>query len=164
MSKEFEKILLEKLDRIDSTLNEHTGILNEHTKTLNEHTGILNEHTKTLNEHTGILNEHTKTLNEHTEQFKMVRKDIYEINNKIIKSLEKMEEIEDVVEFNTQTIKKYHEESAIKFDVTFKACEQLNSKVDMTKCLVNVLKSKNYENEVRITALEDTIKQNGITA
>ena len=136
MSQEFEKIVLEKLDKIDATLNEHTG----------------------------ILSEHTKTLNEHTEQFKIVRKDIYEINNKIIKSLEKMEEIEEVVEFNTQYIKKYNEENVKKIDVTFKAYEQLNTRVRMNECMISNLKSKNFENDVRITALEDTIKQNGLTA
>ena len=34
--------------------------------------------------------EHTEVLNEHIEQFKNVRKDIYEINNKLIKCVERM--------------------------------------------------------------------------
>ena len=38
MSQEFEKIVLEKLNKIEGTLDQHTDILNEHTKTLDEHT------------------------------------------------------------------------------------------------------------------------------
>lgn len=136
MSQEFEKVVLEKLNIMD----------------------------KKLDAHTKVLGEHTKILDEHTQQFKKVRKDIYNINNNIIKSAGKIEEIEEVVEYNTQTIKKFNEENAKKIDVSLKAYEQLNSKVEMTKCLISVLKSKNFENEVRITALEDAIKQNGITA
>lgn len=143
MSQEFEKIVLEKLDNFEGRFDKIENTLDEHTK---------------------ILNEHKEILNEHTEQFKMVRKDIYEINNKIIKSAEKMQEIEEVVEYNTKTIKKYNEENAKKIDVSLKAYEQLNSRVDMSKCLISVLKSKNFENDVRITALEDAIKQNSLTA
>ena len=164
MSKEFEKKVLEKLDnfegrvdKIEKTLNEHTNILNEHTNTLNEHTNILNEHTNTLNEHTNILNEHT-------EQFKKVRKDIYDVNNKIIKNGEYLKEMDLVIEYNTKYIKKYHEENTRKINLSLKAYEQLNSKVDMSKCVISALKSKNFENEVRINELEDQIKNMLITA
>ena len=150
MSQEFEKIVLEKLSAIDQKLDEHTEEFKKVNKVLDEHT----EEFKKVN----------KVLDDHTKQFKMVRKDIYEMNNKIIKSLEKMEEIEDVVEFNTQYIKRYHEESAKKIDISLKAYEQLNTRVRMNECTISNLKSKNFENDVRITALEDAIKQNGLIA
>ena len=143
MSQEFEKKVLEKLDNFE---------------------GRFDKIEKTLDEHTGLLNEHTKILNDHTEQFKMVCKDIYEIKNRLIKGEEYMKEIEEVVEFNKQYIKKYHEENSKKIDVSLKAYEQLNSKVGMNKCLIDTLKSKNFENDVRITALEDAIKQKGLIA
>lgn len=157
MSQEFEKEVLKKLNSIDRKLDEHTEILNEHTETLKGHTEILNEHTETLKGHTEILNEHTV-------QFKKIGKDIYEINNKIIKGIENMKELEKVVEFNTKTIKKINEENGKKIDISLKAYQHLNGKVEMNKCLITVLESKNFENDVRITALEDTIKQKGITA
>lgn len=144
MSQEFERIVLEKLNNIEGTLNEHTGILNEHTEVLNEHTDILNEH--------------TKTLNEHTEQFKKVRKDIYDANNKIIKIGTYLKEMDLVIEYNTESIKKYNKENAKRIDLSLKAYEQLDSKLNMSKHLINAIKSNNYENELRISALEDQIK------
>ena len=150
MSKEFEKKVLEKLDNFE-------GRFDKIEKTLNEHTNILNEHTNTLNEHTNILNEHT-------EQFKKVRKDIYDVNNKIIKNGEYLKEMDLVIEYNTKYIKKYHEENTRKINLSLKAYEQLNSKVDMSKCVISALKSKNFENEVRINELEDQIKNMLITA
>lgn len=157
MSQEFEKIVLEKLNTMDKKLDEHTEILNEHT-------GILNEHTEEFKKVNKVLDEHTVILNEHTEQFKKVRKDIYEINNKIIKSAEKMEEIEEVVKYNTKSIKKYNEENVKKIDVSLKAYEQLNGRVKTNEFMISNLKSKDFQNNIRITALEDAIKQNGITA
>ena len=150
MSQEFEKVVLEKLNNIDKKLDEHTDILNEHT-------GILNEHTEVLNEHTGILNEHT-------EQFKNVLKDIYEINNKLIKCVERMEDIEEVVKYNTQTIKEYNKQNTKKIDVLLKVYEQLNVKVKANDCLISNLKSKDFQNDIRISALEDQIKDISITA
>ena len=85
MSQEFEKTVLEKLKTMDEKLDKHTEILNEHTK---------------------VLNEHTELLNEHTEQFEKVRKDIYEANNKIIKNGEYLKEMDLVIQYNTESIKK----------------------------------------------------------
>jgi len=143
MSQEFEKKVLEKLDNFE---------------------GRFDKIEKTLNDHTKILNGHTETLNDHTEQFKMIRKDIYEMNNKIIKGVEKMEEIEEVVEFNNQYIKKYHEENAKKIDISLKAYEQLNNKVEIQNGAIDSLMSKDFQNDIRISALEDTIKQKGLIA
>lgn len=61
-----------------------------------------------------------------------------------------MEGIEEVVEYNTQTIKKYNEENSKKVDISLKAYEQLNTKVKMNECMISNLKSKNFENEVRL--------------
>ena len=66
----------ERLDRVETTLSEHTAILSGHTAILSEHTAILSEHTAILSEHTAILSEHTvrldrieTTLSEHTGRF-----------------------------------------------------------------------------------------------
>lgn len=48
MSQEFEKIVLEKLNKMDEKLDEHTKILNEHSELLNEHTKVLKEHSKKI--------------------------------------------------------------------------------------------------------------------
>ena len=130
MSQEFEKIVLEKLNAMD----------------------------KKLDEHTEILNAHTEMLNEHTEQFKKVRKDIYEINNKIIKSANEISDLTEVVEYNTKAIEKANKDYERKLDVSLKAYEQLNTKVKVNECMISNLKSKNFQNEIRINALEDQIK------
>lgn len=137
MSQEFERIVLEKLNNIEGTLNEHTDILNEHTKTLSEHKDILNEH---------------------TEQFKKVREDIYHANNKIIKIESILEEMDLVIEYNTETIKNYKKENTKKVDLLLKAYEQQDSKLNMNKHLISAIKSNNFQNELRISTLEDQIK------
>ena len=143
MSQEFEKIVLEKLHSMDEKLDKHTEILNEHTE---------------------VLNEHTKVLKEHTEQIKKVRRDIYQINKQLIKSAQKMEDIEEVVEYNTQIIEKYNEENSKKIDISLKAYEQLCAKVKINECMISNLKSKDFQKDIRITALEDQIKNISITA
>ena len=136
MSQEFEKKVLEKLDNFE-------GRFDKIEKTLDEHTEILNDH---------------------TEQFKKVRKDIYDVNNKVIKNGEYLKEMDLVIEYNTQTIKKYNEENAKKIDIALKAYEQLNTKVKVNEGMISNLKSKNFQNEVRINALEDQIKNISMTA
>lgn len=141
MSQEFEKIVLEKLNTMDKKLDEHTEMLNEHTKTLNEHTEILNEH---------------------TEQFKKVRKDIYDINNKIIKNTDEISALTEVVRYNTETIKKFNKDYGKKIDISLSAYEQLNDKVKTNEFMISNLKSKDFQNDIRISALEDIIKKNSM--
>lgn len=141
MSQEFEKIVLEKLNTMDKKLDEHTEILNEHTRTLNEHTEILNEH---------------------TEQFKKVRKDIYDINNKIIKNTDEISALTEVVRYNTETIKKINKDYGKKIDISLSAYEQLNDKVKTNEFMISNLKSKDFQNDIRISALEDIIKKNSM--
>lgn len=141
MSQEFEKIVLEKLNTMDKKLDEHTEILNEHK---------------------GILNEHTEILNEHTEQFKKVRKDIYDMNNKIIKNTDEISALTEVVRYNTETIKKFNKDYGKKIDISLSAYEQLNDKVKTNEFMISNLKSKDFQNDIRISALEDIIKKNSI--
>ncbi|WP_258360010.1 hypothetical protein [Moorella sulfitireducens (nom. illeg.)] len=58
--------LLQGMEEIKKTLQQHTAILQQHTETLNQHTAILQQHTETLNQHTAILQQHTETLDQHT--------------------------------------------------------------------------------------------------
>ena len=141
MSQEFEKIVLEKLNTMDKKLDEHKEILNEHTEILNEHKGILNEH---------------------TEQFKKVRKDIYDINNKIIKNIDEISDLTEVVRYNTETIKKFNKDYIKKIDISLSAYEQLNSRVKTNEFMISNLKSKDFQNDIRISALEDSIKKNSM--
>ena len=141
MSQEFEKIVLEKLNTMDKKLDEHTEILNEHSE---------------------ILNEHTEILNEHTEQFKKVRKDIYDMNNKIIKNTDEISALAEVVRYNTETIKKFNKDYGKKIDISLSAYEQLNDKVKTNEFMISNLKSKEFQNDIRISALEDTIKKNSM--
>lgn len=157
MSQEFEKIVLEKLNTMDKKLDDHTGILKEHS-------GILKDHTEILKDHTEVLKDHTELLNEHTEQFKKVRKDIYQINNQLIKNVQKMEDLEEVVEYNTQAIKKFNEENSKKIDISLKAYEQLSAKVKINECMISNLKSKDFQKDIRISELEDQIKNISMTA
>ena len=66
--------------------------------------------------------------------------------------------------YNTQTIKQYNEENVKKIDIGLKAYEQLNTKVKVNEIIISNLKSKNFQNEVRINALEDQIKNIFMTA
>lgn len=141
MSQEFEKIVLEKLNTMDKKLDEHKVILNEHTEILNEHKGILNEH---------------------TEQFKKIRKDIYDINNKIIKNTDEISALTEVVRYNMETIKKFNKDYGKKIDISLSAYEQLNDKVKTNEFMISNLKSKEFQNDIRISALEDTIKKNSM--
>ena len=141
MSQEFEKIVLEKLNTMDKKLDEHTEILNEHSE---------------------ILNEHTEILNEHTEQFKKVRKDIYDMNNKIIKNTDEISALAEVVRYNTETIKKFNKDYGKKIDISLSAYEQLNDKVKTNEFMISNLKSKDFQNDIRISALEDSIKKNSM--
>lgn len=141
MSQEFEKIVLEKLNTMDKKLDEHTEILNEHSE---------------------ILNEHTEILNEHTEQFKKVRKDIYDMNNKIIKNTDEISALAEVVRYNTETIKKFNKDYGKKIDISLSAYEQLNDKVKTNEFMISNLKSKEFQNDIRISALEDAIKKNSM--
>ena len=141
MSQEFEKIVLEKLNTMDKKLDEHTEILNEHTEILNEHKGILNDH---------------------TEQFKKVHKDIYDINNKIIKNIDEISDLTEVVRYNTETIKKFNKDYIKKIDISLSAYEQLNSRVKNNEFMISNLKSKDFQNDIRISALEDSIKKNSM--
>jgi len=49
--------VVERLDRLEKTVDGHTGILNQHTATLDQHTATLDQHTVTLDQHTGMLTE-----------------------------------------------------------------------------------------------------------
>lgn len=63
-----DKQILEALNKIQSTLNEHTQILDSHTQTLDGHTQKLDAHTKILDGHTQKLDAHTKILDGHTQK------------------------------------------------------------------------------------------------
>ena len=134
MSQEFEKIVLEKLENFE-------GRFDKIEKTLDEHTEILNEH---------------------TEQFKKVRKDIYDINNKIIKNIDEISDLTEVVRYNTETIKKFNKDYIKKIDISLSAYEQLNSRVKNNEFMISNLKSKDFQNDIRISALEDSIKKNSM--
>ena len=134
MSQEFEKIVLEKLENFE-------GRFDKIEKTLDEHTEILNEH---------------------TEQFKKVRKDIYDINNKIIKNIDEISDLTEVVRYNTKTIKKFNKDYIKKIDISLSAYEQLNSRVKNNEFMISNLKSKDFQNDIRISALEDSIKKNSM--
>lgn len=134
MSQEFEKIVLEKLENFE-------GRFDKIEKTLDEHTEILNEH---------------------TEQFKKVRKDIYDINNKIIKNIDEISDLTEVVRYNTETIKKFNKDYIKKIDISLSAYEQLNSRVKTNEFMISNLKSKDFQNDIRISALEDSIKKNSM--
>ena len=136
MSQEFEKIVLKKLNTMD----------------------------KKLDEHTGILNEHTDILNEHSDQFKGIHKDIYDINNKIIKNTDEISDLAEVVRYNTETIKKFNKDYGKKIGISLSAYEQLSGKVKTNEFMISNLKSKDFQNDIRISALEDKVEQISMTA
>ncbi|MBE3572797.1 MAG: hypothetical protein IMW95_07575 [Moorella humiferrea] len=54
--------LLQGMEEIKKTLQQHTEILQQHTETLQQHTEILQQHTEILQQHTETLNQHSKQL------------------------------------------------------------------------------------------------------
>ncbi|WXJ87673.1 hypothetical protein MHOCP_17000 [Moorella humiferrea] len=59
--------LLQGMEEIKKTLQQHTEILQQHTETLQQHTETLQQHTEILQQHTEILQQHTEILQQHTE-------------------------------------------------------------------------------------------------
>ena len=51
-----------------------------------------------------------------------------------------------------------------KLDISLKAYEQLNGKVKTNEFMISNLKSKDFQNDIRISTLEDKIKQLSMTA
>jgi prefoldin subunit 5 len=47
--------ILDRLERVEATQNQHTEMLNSHTEMLNTHTQLLNTHTQLLNQILRIL-------------------------------------------------------------------------------------------------------------
>lgn len=122
MSKEFEEVVLQKLNKIEGTLNEHTEELKKVNKVLDTHTVVLNEHTKEFKRVNMVLADHS-------EQFRGINKELYQIKNKIIRNTDAIEELSLVVRFNTETIEKSNKIYGRKIDMALNAYEQLNSKV-----------------------------------
>ncbi|MGI6284449.1 hypothetical protein SEF58_01390 [Neomoorella humiferrea] len=54
--------LLQGMEEIKKTLQQHTEILQQHTEILQQHTEILQQHTEILQQHTETLNQHSKQL------------------------------------------------------------------------------------------------------
>ena len=86
------------------------------------------------------------------------------INNKIIKNTDEISDLTEVVRYNTETIKKINKDYDKKIDISLNAYEQLNGRVKTNEFMISNLKSKNFENDVRITALEDKIEKISMTA
>lgn len=67
------------------------------------------------------------------------------------------QEFEKVVLEKLNTIDK-------KIDISLKAYEQLNNKVEIQNGAIDSLMSKDFQNDIRINALEDQIKNISLTA
>ncbi len=156
MSEKFEAEVLKmfgkidsRLDNIENTLDEHTEEFKKVNKVLDEHTEILNEHTKKLDEHTEILNEHTKKLDEHS---KLIRKNAEEI-----------EGLTEVVQSHTNTLTKFEYEFGKKIDVLYDTFQYLDREYLANKISSDNYKKKYFDHEVRISALEDLLKEKSKT-
>ncbi|PRR75767.1 hypothetical protein MHFGQ_18850 [Moorella humiferrea] len=75
--------LLQGMEEIKKTLQQHTEILQQHTETLQQHTEILQQHTEILQQHTEILQQHTETLNQHSKQLDYLQQRQIRIENRL---------------------------------------------------------------------------------
>ncbi|WXJ82395.1 hypothetical protein MHLNE_17560 [Moorella humiferrea] len=68
--------LLQGMEEIKKTLQQHT-------ETLQQHTEILQQHTEILQQHTEILQQHTETLNQHSKQLDYLQQRQIRIENRL---------------------------------------------------------------------------------
>lgn len=102
MSQEFEKIVLEKLNKMDEKLDEHTKILNEHSELLNEHTKVLKEHSKKIAKNSEEIADLTELVKIHHNT---ILKFDYDFRKKIDTLFDAYEVVNTKVETNSEMIK-----------------------------------------------------------
>ena len=100
----------------------------------------------TLDEHTEILNEHSEKLDEHS---KLIRKNTEEIKG-----------LTEVVQSHTNTLIKFDHDFNQKIDVLFDTFEYLDHEYLANKVATDNYKRKSFQQEVRISALENLLKNN----
>lgn len=185
MSQEFEKIVLEKLNKIEGTLDQHTDILNEHTKTLKDHTEefkrvnkVLDEHTEEFKKVNKVLDEHTKLIKENTiaieNNTKLIKNNSREIEgltevvtahtSSIVQINKKLDSVLDTVEVHKNLFIQFEYEFDLKFKTLmdfFSANQNKHESYDDTLLHYN---SKLLNHDMRILSLEEKLKQNLITA
>lgn len=138
MSQEFEKIVLEKLNKIEGTLDQHTDILSDHTKILKEHTGILNEHTEEI-----------KSLREITTS-----------NKASLVNLErKVNDISNTTRLYGNMLIEHEYDLNLKFDTLMDAFSLNKQKHVEYDDLFLHYNEKTIDHDIRLFKLENSIKQ-----
>lgn len=62
MSQEFEKIVLEKLDKMDAKLDEHTNLIKENTQSINNNKELIQKNSREIQELRDVVMSHADTL------------------------------------------------------------------------------------------------------
>jgi len=103
---EFQEIL-SSIREIIQRQEEHSRILQEHTRTLQEHSRIIQEHTHTLREHSRILEEHTRTLQEQTRTLQEHSRILQEHSRTIERHSQILQEHSRTIERHSQILQEH---------------------------------------------------------
>lgn len=171
MSQEFERKVLEKLDKIDLTLDEHTAEFKKVNKVLDEHTAEFKKVNKVLDEHTKLIKENTIAIENNTKLIKNNSKEIEGLTEVVMSHTEgisqvnkKLDSVIDTVEVHKNLFIQFEYDFNLKFNTLmdfFSANQKKHQSYDDTLLHYN---SKILNHDIRILSLEDKFKQNSITA
>ena len=143
MSQEFEKIVLEKLDKMDAKLDEHTNILNEHTKTLNGHFKQIQHNTREIEGLTEVLIAHNGAIES--------------INKKI-------DGLVDSVKVHQNLFTTLEYDLNLKFNALMDFFKMNEKNHEEYEEIIAQYNSKLLNHEIRICDLENLVDQNLKTA
>ncbi len=160
MSKEFEEIVLKKLEKLD-TLEAKFNNLETEVGNLNSEVGGLKTEVGNLNSEVGGLKTEVGNLNAEVGSIKTELKD----TNKRLGNLEiEVKDTGEVVNFLNQNFTKFDYEINRKIDTLFDAITANNEKHDLFEKSIVSLNTKTFNHDIRISVLEDYNKNSKIFA
>ena len=153
MSKEFEEIVLKKLDVLENKTNNTDQIIQE---IVLKKLDVLNERTKNTDK---VIEEVILKKLEKLDDLD------YTMQNVVLKKLEKIDVLETEVKANRESIQKLNDNFTLfdfeinkKIDTLFDAITVNNEKHDVFEKSIVSLNTKTFNHDIRISVLEDYSK------
>ena len=144
MSQEFEKIVLEKLDKIDAKLDEHT-------KTLNQHSKLIKDNTQAIDSNRELIQKNTKEMTE-------LRDVVLSHTDSLIKIERKVNDIADTTRLYGNMLIEHEYDLNLKFDTLMDAFSMNKQKHAEYDDLFLHHNKKCQDFDVRIFKLETDMK------
>lgn len=143
MSQDFEKIVLKKLDKMDTKLDEHTNILNQHGQILSEHSKQIKCNTREIDGLAEVLMAH----------------------NIAIESMnQKIDDLVDSVNVHQNLFITLEHDLNLKFDALMDFFKMNERNHEEYNEIIAQYNSKLLNHEIRICELENFAQQNLKTA